>query len=104
VLHVASLRTVQPGTTDCLDMPFSDNSDKFQMEILVVTCTTYHMTRGHGSSMCSQKVGNLLIMTSIGWRGINRSGARVWHLFWPFLAYIEHICNPPTLSLTHIAL
>ena len=42
-------------------------------------------------------------MASIGWKGINRSGARVWGPSWPFLACIEHIGAFQTLSLTHIA-
>jgi hypothetical protein len=34
---------------------------------------------------------------------INRSGARVWGLSWPFLSYIEHICDPLTQTLTLVA-
>jgi hypothetical protein len=37
------------------------------------------------------------------WASINRSDARVWDLSWSFLAHIEHICDPPTLSLTLFA-
>jgi hypothetical protein len=33
-------------------------------------------------------------------RAINRSGARVWELSWPFLTHIEIICDPPTQTLT----
>jgi hypothetical protein len=47
--------------------------------------------------------GILSIMASIEWGSINRSGACVWQVSWPFLSYIEHIGDPPTLSLTHIA-
>jgi hypothetical protein len=41
-------------------------------------------------------------MASVVWRAINRSDASAWELSWPFLAYIEHICDLPTHSLTHI--
>jgi hypothetical protein len=33
-------------------------------------------------------------------RAINRSGARVWELSWPFLAHNELIREPPTQTLT----
>ena len=34
---------------------------------------------------------------------INRSGARVWGLYWTLLAYIELICDPLTQTLTLVA-
>jgi hypothetical protein len=34
---------------------------------------------------------------------INRSGAHVWGLSWPLLAYIELICDPLTQTLTLVA-
>jgi hypothetical protein len=34
---------------------------------------------------------------------INISGARVWELSWPLLAYIELICDPLTQTITFVA-
>jgi hypothetical protein len=76
---------------------FSGNSNMIQMGNIAITCTRGPF--GHRAQIVHECVerGNLSVVFN---GGINRSGAHVWQLYWPFLAYTEHICNPPTLSLT----
>jgi hypothetical protein len=82
---------------------FSDSSDRFQTGKLVVMCTADRPALGRGPSACAQKMCCLHITVGFEWGTINRRGARVGGLSWPFLAYIELICDPPTHSLTLFA-
>jgi hypothetical protein len=88
--------------TDRPHLSFLSSLTRFQRRKLVVSCMTDRLARVRVSSTSVQKRGSLSIPASIEWIGINRSGARVWKLFWPLLAYFEHIGACHTLSLTHI--
>jgi hypothetical protein len=66
-------------------------------------CTTDRPALGRGPSACAQKICKLHITVGFEWCAINRRGAHVWELSWPFLAHIELICDPPTHSLTILA-
>jgi hypothetical protein len=66
-------------------------------------CTADRPALGRGPSACAQKMCNLHITVRFELCAINRRGARVRGLSWPFLAHIELICDPPTHSLTLLA-
>jgi hypothetical protein len=82
---------------------FSDSSDRFQTGKIAVMCTADRPALGRGPSACAQKMCNLHITVRFELCAINRRGARVRGLSWPFLAHIELICDPPTHSLTLLA-
>jgi hypothetical protein len=79
---------------------FSDNSNRFQMGKIVVMCSADRTALGRGPSVCAQKMCRLHITVGFLKGAINRRGAHVRGLSWPFLAHIELICDPPTYSLT----
>jgi hypothetical protein len=59
---------------------FSDNSKTFSNE--KTSCYLYDRLFGpkvRTVHKCAER-GNLPIIASVGWKGINRSGARVWEL------------------------
>jgi hypothetical protein len=66
-------------------------------------CTADRPALGRGPFACAQNVWCLHITVGFEWCAINRRGARVWGLPWPFLTHIELICDPPTHSLTLLA-
>jgi hypothetical protein len=66
-------------------------------------CTADRPTLGRRPSVCAQEMCKLHITVGFELGAINRRGARVWGLSWPFLAHIELICDPPTHSLTLLA-
>jgi hypothetical protein len=70
---------------------------------IAVICTADRPALGRGRSACAQNGYHLLITVGFLWGTINRRVARVRGLSWPFLAYIELICDPPTHSLTLFA-
>jgi hypothetical protein len=49
-------QTVRPGLADRPGLTFSNITDRFQMEIIVVTCTVDHPAVGRGPSACAQKL------------------------------------------------
>jgi hypothetical protein len=49
-IKVARSRTVQPGLVDHPGLTFSDSTDRFQMGIIVVTCTADRLAVGRGPS------------------------------------------------------
>jgi hypothetical protein len=50
VVNVAISGTVQPGLAERPHVPFSNNSDTFQMGKLTVTCTTDRLALGRRPS------------------------------------------------------
>jgi hypothetical protein len=69
--------TIRPWEADRPDLPFLDNSDKFQTGNLVVTGTADRPSQGRGPSACAQKLCFLHITVGFERWAINRRGAHV---------------------------
>jgi hypothetical protein len=89
IVKVAKWWVIRLGSVKHPHLPFSNIYDTIQKGKLVVTCTVGCPSKGREPSASAQKGGSLPITASIKWIGIHRSGAHVWTLSWPFLAYIE---------------